>query len=195
MELEEMRELLRQSLAPKRFKHSLAVYETALELARAHGLTAEETAKTGVSALLHDCGRQVPTKESAAKARELGLVLDEIEISQPILLHQRLGAYYAKEKYGVTDPEILDGIRRHTTGGADMTALAKIVFLADMTEPARDFPGIAELRKICRRDLDKAMLLAYGSTLSYLVEKGQLIHPDCIKGYNQLLLAQKRAAE
>lgn len=193
MKLEKMRELLRQSLAPKRYKHSLAVYETALELAKAHALTAEETEKTAVSALLHDCGREVPTKESAAKARELGIAADEIELSQPILLHEKLGVYYARHKYGVTDAEVLAGIRYHTTGAPDMTVLAKIVFLADMTEPARDFPGISELRSLCRRDLDKAMLAAYGSTLAHLAAKGQLIHPDCIAGYNQLLLAQKAA--
>ena len=190
MTIEEMKQLLEKSLAPKRYKHSLNVYETALKLAKAHKLPEE---KIAVSALLHDCGREVPTKESVAKAKELGIAVDEVEREQPILLHAKLGVYYAKEKYGVTDKEILDGILYHTTGKNNMTQLAKVVFLADMIEPGRDFPGLEELRKLAQKNLDKAMLKAYSNTIEYLLAGAQLIHPHCIDGYNELLLAEKAA--
>lgn len=190
MKIEEMKQLLEASLAPKRYKHSLNVYKTALKLAESHKLPEE---KIAVSALLHDCGREVPTKESVAKAEELGLPVDEVERHQPILLHAKLGVYYAKEKYGVTDKEILDGILYHTTGKDHMSALAKVVFLADMVEPGRDFPGVDDLRKLAHKDLDKAMLKAYSNTLDYLLAGGQLIHPHCIDGYNELILAEKAA--
>ena len=184
MTLEEMQELLKDSIPGKRYKHSVNVYETALKLAEAHGLPTE---KIAVSALLHDCGR----KESVAKCQELGLPIDEVELHQPILLHAKLGVYNAMHKYGVADQEILDGILYHTTGIDGMTALAKVVYLADMIEPGRDFPGVEELRKLARKDLDKAMLLAYGNTIRYLLEGGLLIHPHCIRGYNELILAAK----
>lgn len=190
--IEQMKQLLEASIPPKRFRHSMAVYETALELARAHKLPVE---KIAVGALLHDCGREVGSKASVAKARELGIDIDPVELAQPILLHAKIGVYNAVHKYGVTDPEILDGIRFHTTGAANMTELAKVVFLADMVEPGRDFPAVEELRRLCRKNLDKAMLLAYGNTLAYLVEGGQLIHPRCIEGYNQLLLQEKERRE
>lgn len=188
MKLEEMQQLLEKSLAPKRYKHSVNVYLTAMELGKEHKLPLE---KIAISALLHDCGREVPTKESVAKAQELGLDVDEVERNQPILLHAKLGVYYAKEKYGVTDKEILDGILYHTTGTAGMSKLAKVVFLADMVEPGRDFPGVEELRHLARKNLDKAMLKAYSNTIEYLLAGGQLIHPHCIDGYNELLLAEK----
>ena len=94
-------------------------------------------------------------------------------------------------KYGVADQEILDGIMYHTTGIDGMSKLAKVVYLADMIEPGRDFPGVEELRKLARRDLDRAMLLAYRNTMRYLLEGGLLIHPHCISGYNELILAAK----
>lgn len=187
--IEEMKQLLEQSLPPKRFKHSVRVYESALELAAEHKLSVE---KIAVSALLHDCGREVPTKESAAKADELGIAIDEVERSQPILLHAKLGAYYARAKYGVTGEEILHGIAQHTTGGAGMSALAKVVFLADMIEPGRDFPGVDELRKMARKNLDEAMLMAYSNTIRNLLDAGQLIHPHCIDGYNELIMQKKK---
>lgn len=189
MKLEEMKRVLKESLPPKRYKHSVNVYETALELAAAHKMPVD---KIAVSALLHDCGREVGSKESVAKARELGLPVDAVELQQPILLHAKIGVYNAMHKYGVADQEILDGILYHTTGIDGMTPLAKVVFLADMVEPGRDFPGVEELRRLARKDLDKAMLLAYGNTIKYLLDEGQLIHPHCISGYNELLLAAKK---
>ena len=57
LDITEMKKLLKASLPHKRFKHSLAVYDTALELAAVYGLDKE---KVGVGALLHDCGREMP---------------------------------------------------------------------------------------------------------------------------------------
>ena len=188
MTLEEMQALLKDSIPGKRYKHSVNVYETALRLAEVHGLSKE---KIAVSALLHDCGREVASKDSVTKCQELGLPIDEIEMHQPILLHAKLGVYNAMHKYGVADQEILDGIMYHTTGIDGMSKLAKVVYLADMIEPGRDFPGVEELRKLARKDLDKAMLLAYSNTICYLLEGGLLIHPHCIRGYNELILAAK----
>lgn len=60
LDITEMKKLLKASLPHKRFKHSLAVYDTALELAVFYGLDKE---KVGVGALLHDCGREIPTRD------------------------------------------------------------------------------------------------------------------------------------
>ncbi len=191
MNIKQMQELLEQSIPPKRFKHSMRVYETALDMAKALQLTKEETEKIAISSLLHDCGREVGSKESVAKATELGLKIDAVELHQPILLHAKIGVYNAMHKYGVTDEEILDGIRYHTTGAAGMTTLAKVVYLADMIEPARDFPGIDKLREVSYKNLDKAMLMAYGNTMRYLLDEGLLLHPRCIEGYNELIVKMK----
>lgn len=192
MTIDAMRELLRRSLKPKRFCHSCAVFDEALKLADRFDADRD---KVAVAALLHDCGREVPTPEGPRKAAELGLQPDPVVCAQPILAHPLLGAWYAEHKYGVTDPEILDAIRLHTTGGPDMTQTAKIVFLADMTEPARDFPGVDELRSLCRKDLDKAMLQAYKDTMAYLLGQDLLVHPDAVAGYNQLAAQFKAKKE
>lgn len=183
LKIEEMKRILKESLPLKRYKHSVAVYETALEFASVHGLDME---KVGISALLHDCGREVPGRESLAMAAKLGIEVDETEKNQPILLHAKLGVYYAQYKYGVTDKEILDGILYHTTGAPDMTPLAMAVYLADLLEPTRDFPGINKMRQLAKEDMEKAMMCAYGQTIRYLLEYDLLIHPNCIYGYNQL---------
>ena len=185
MTIEEMRVLLQQSLKPKRYEHSVRVYETALKMA---GHFHADVKKVAIAALIHDCGRQVPKEASVAKAKELGIPVDPVEEAQPILLHAKLGVYYAVHKYGVdaNDKEVLDAIRYHSTGTADMTDTAKIVFLADLIEPGRDFEGVEAIRKASFQDLDRGMLLSYDNTIRYLLEDGLLIHPDAIAGYNQL---------
>ena len=183
--VDEMRALLRQSLKPKRYEHSVRVYETAIKMAEHYHA---DVKKVAVAAMIHDCGRQIPKEDSVDKAKELGIPVDPVEAAQPILLHAKLGVYYAVHKYGVNpkDREVLDAIRYHSTGTADMTDTARIVFLADLIEPGRDFEGVEAIREASWQDLDKGMFLSYDNTIRYLLDDGLLIHPDAIAGYNQL---------
>lgn len=190
MEIEEMKAVLAQALPEKRYKHCVAVYETALEIAQAHGL---ETSKIGVAALLHDCGREIASRDNLAKAKELKINIDKIERNQPILLHAKLGVYYAKTKYGVKDKATLEGIRYHTTGAEHMSKLAMVVYLADLLEPTRDFPGIEDMRSLAKVDLEKCIFKAYAQTIRYLLDYDLLVHPDCLAGYNRLAMKYKRA--
>ena len=192
MTIEEIRALLEKSLPPKRYQHSMRVYETALALGKQHHA---EEAKVALAALLHDCGREIPAKESVEKARALGLPVDFIEAGQPVLLHAKIGAYLATQKYGVTDPEVLEAIRCHTTGAETLSLTARIVFLADMLEPGRRFPGVEELRRLAREDLEQAMFTAYRDTICYLLEAGALIHPAAIAGYNRLAVQRKNTGK
>lgn len=187
--IQEMKDMLEKALPPKRFKHSLGVYETALKMAEHYGMPQE---KVAFAALLHDCGREVPTDKQVEKAEELGMEVDYVERRQPILLHAKMGAYFAEHKYGITDPEILEAIRLHSTGAPDMTELDMIVYLADLIEPGRDFDGVEKLRKVCFENLEKAMVKSYANTIEYLLDNKLLIHPDCIFGYNQLIVKLKK---
>ena len=192
MTIEEMRILLQKSLKPKRYEHSVRVYRTALKMAEHYHA---DVNKVAVASLIHDCGRQISKEYSVARAKELGILVDPVEDNQPILLHAKLGVYYAIHKYGVNpdDREVLDAIRYHSTGTADMTQTAKIVFLADLIEPGRDFEGVETLREASFQDLDRGMLLSYDNTIRYLLEDGLLIHPDAIAGYNQLAAKNGKA--
>ena len=55
------------------------------------------------------------------------------------ILHGPVGAWIAEKEFGVTDEDILNAIRYHTTGRAEMCKLEKIIFIADMIEPNRKF--------------------------------------------------------
>lgn len=189
---EEMKTTLEQALPHKRFQHSLYVYETALKMGKHfHG----NLEKIGIAALLHDCGREIPTRDSLMYAITHNIPMDFVEEHQPILLHAKLGRYFARDKYGVADPEILDAIAQHTTGAPHMSQTSMIVYLADLLEPTRDFKGIKELREVAGQDLELAMLKAMEHTMQYLLTYDLLVHPDCLEGYNQLAAKFKKLKE
>lgn len=189
LKLEEMWILLEKALPHKRFEHSVAVYETAVELAEFHNADME---KVAVASLLHDCGREIPTRENLTQAAALNITIDDVEANQPILLHAKLGVYLAQQKYGVTDKEILSAILYHTTGAPGMSKIDMIVYLADLLEPKRGFFGIEEMRQLVKVDLEKTMMKAYALTIKYLLEHDLLIHPNCIFGRNELAIKFKK---
>ena len=95
--------------------------------------------------------------------------MDEIMEKQTDLIHPFLGAEVARREYQVTDEDILNAIRYHTTGRAGMSLLEKIVWLSDYIEPGRkQAPNLPEIRRIAFEDLDKALIMALENTLSYL---------------------------
>ena len=49
------------------------------------------------------------------------------------------------------DEDILNAIRYHTTGRAEMSKLEKIIYIADMIEPNRKFDGVEALREIAQK--------------------------------------------
>ena len=97
---------------------------------------------------------------------------------QTDLIHPFLGAEVARREYQVTDEDILNAIRYHTTGRAGMSLLEKIIFIADYIEPNREkFDGLEEARRLAYLDLDMAMKYILESTIAFVKERGRLLHP------------------
>lgn len=162
----EMRERLEKKLTKKRYEHSLGVEYTAGCLAMVHGVDTERALTAG---LLHDCAKCLSAEDKIARCKKHNLPISEIEYKNPELLHAKLGAFYAAEKYGIEDDEILSAIACHTTGKPDMTTLEKIIFVADYIEPNRKpLPEIEEIRREAFADIDRSIVHILKNTLSYL---------------------------
>ena len=168
-----MKEQLKTLLTPERYAHSIGVMETAVELAKIHGADVE---KARIAGLLHDNAKNLDNPYERSK--DLEAELDEFEMNSPPLVHSKLGAETAKIEFGITDPEILNAIKWHTIGRPGMTLLEKIVFVADLTEPGRDFPDAKPLRELSRTDLDEAVAQCIKSTISVNKKRGNVIHPN-----------------
>lgn len=192
MGYEEMARTLAARLKSRRYEHSLGVAETAAVLARRFGV---DEARARVAGLLHDCAREFPDAALPAEAAARGVVCGAVERAMPVLLHAPLGAARARELYGVTDAAVLRAIALHTTGAAEMTALDKIVYFADMIEPGRGYPAVGELRRLSREaSLDDMTLAGLTRSIAFVLEKGQPLHPDTALARNALLFARAGGA-
>lgn len=161
-------ERLKSKINDKRFEHSIGVEYTAACLAFVHGADVE---KARLAGLLHDCAKGIPTKEKLLKAKKHGLAVNQFEVSNPDLLHAKLGAYYARCKYNVTDEDVLNAIASHTTGRPGMSLLEKIIFVSDYIEPNRKpIFELEEIRKEAFEDIDKCVLHILKNTLDYLAD-------------------------
>ncbi|NLV16007.1 MAG: HD domain-containing protein [Syntrophomonadaceae bacterium] len=186
MEIAEAEKIIRDRLSPSRYQHSMQVARMARQLARQFN---ENENQAYLAGILHDYAKGISGGELLNLAEAYGLIEDEVERLAPDLLHARIGAELLARDWGVEDKELLQAISNHTLGRVGMAPLEKILFLADMIEPGRDFPGIDRLRCIADRDLDRGMVLATEFTLQYCMGTGRLIHPRTVLVRNNLLTA------
>ena len=166
MNLEALRDRLKQTLKQPRYLHSIGVEEVACDLAVIYGY---DTEKASIAGILHDCARNLSDEELLQYCELHHLEVTEIEARCPFLLHGKVGAAFAREQFGIEDSQIISSIVYHTTGRPNMTLLEKIIFTADYIEPYRKpLPRIAEIRQLAYSELDQAVLMILENTLGYL---------------------------
>ena len=165
-DLYHMQKKLEKYLDEQRLLHTLGVMYTCASLAMVHGYNLMDAQVAG---LLHDSAKCIPNKKKLEMCKKHHIPVTEVEREHPFLLHAKLGAYIAKEKYHVEEESILSSITYHTTGKPDMTKLEKIVYIADYIEPMRDkAPNLDSIRRTAFQDLDECMYEILRDTLSYL---------------------------
>ena len=173
---EELLKKLRKKLDERRYIHSIGVAHTAVSLMMAHG-SAQRSKDKGLfelqaaytAGLLHDCAKCLEEEERDRLCKKYRVELSPMEQEHPFLIHAKLGAVLAKEKYGVTDPQILSAIRYHTTGQAQMTLLEASIFSADFIEPNRKMLDcLPEIRTEIYKDLPKAVYMILKQTMIHL---------------------------
>lgn len=181
-----------QTLSNKRFKHTIQVAILAGELAFVHHYNYHKAVQ---AALLHDYAREIKDDALLFLAEKSGWTINLVERNQPMLLHGPVAAYLVNQELGIEDGEILEAITYHTTGHPKMSPLASILYVADMVEPGRIYPGVEELRKLAFHDLNSALLACLDHNIRYLLKRGVLIHPLSIQTRNNLILNKNKKGE
>ena len=151
-----------------RYAHTVRVARLADRLAQAHG---EDAARARTAGMLHDVARLYATDRLVAESEARGLTLDAFERSHPVVLHARLGAELARERFGIEDEAVLSAIRKHTLGAGEMSPLDAIVYLADALEPGRSYEDRAALEALAFADLSAALAAVLRSQQEYLKKR------------------------
>lgn len=177
---------VKKSLSEKRFKHTEGVIKRAVEYAEAYNVNMEDVK---YAALAHDIAKEMSNEESYEILNKYNVELDEIEKNNSNLLHSKVGAVIAKERYGLSN-EIASAIEYHTTGKENMTILEKIIYLADATEEGRPFKRygdemeLDDLVKLIKTDINEGLYYVLNWTLKSILNKEFLIHLNSVKAYN-----------
>lgn len=183
-------EALRERLTERRFIHSLNVADSAKELALIYGCDPEKAYTVG---LIHDCCKDEAPGLQLSYMLGNNLEMTDLEINEPKLYHAMCGSVYAKNEFGITDEDMLSAIRYHTTGRKNMSLLEKVVFIADFISAERDYNGVDVMREKAKRSLEEAIVEGLGFTITDLIERERIIHPDTVDAYNDAMyVLQKR---
>lgn len=174
-----------KDIGEKRYAHSLRVMEVGLKLSQIYNVDKE---KVKVAARLHDCGKIQGKTKLLKRTNDFDIILDNHMKYNIELIHGALGAKIAEIKYKIKDPEILNAIKYHTTGRANMTLLDKIIYIADYIEPGRNFEGIEEVRELAYKDIDRSIIMAMDKTIEFLTDNRDLIHTRTIEARNYLII-------
>lgn len=183
MTVKDYEEIIGKRMKSARFKHSKNVAKEAVRLAKKYG---GDVHKAEIAGILHDATKETSDDEQLMLIQRAGIVLTDMERSSRKLWHAISGSAFIQVELGIDDKEIIDSIRYHTTGRADMTLLDKIIFVADFISADRDYDGVERMRKIADKDLDDAVLEGMSFTIADLAQRKITIAPDTFEGYNYM---------
>lgn len=182
MERQQIMDSIKPLMEEPRFQHTLGVEDVACDLALIHGC---DIHKACIAGILHDCAKDLSDEELVRECIRYGLPISDAEKQKKTLLHAKVGAAYAEDKFGITDEDILNAIRYHTTGRVGMTLLEKIIFTADYIEPGREpLPDIDRIRWEAYNHLDTAVTMILENTLQYLRDSGSVIDMRTMETYD-----------
>ncbi|MBM7620342.1 putative HD superfamily hydrolase involved in NAD metabolism [Bacillus tianshenii] len=187
MNREKALRIVREKLTERRYIHTIGVMETSIVLAKKYGV---DENKAELAAIFHDYAKFRDKEEMR------NIILDQ-NMPQDLLTHHDelwhapVGAYLVEKEVGITDKEVLEAIKCHTSGKINMTTLDKVLYVADYIEPGRDFPGVEEVRESAESSLDIALIQAMKNTISYLLKRNQPVYPDTFHAYNDMTMKVK----
>ena len=180
-DIEELERFIKENLKESRYRHSLGVEVMAVRLAEIYGADAEKAAFAG---RYHDIAKCFDAATMDTYIRRYGL--DERFLGNPAIAHSKVGAELLRNEFEVTDTDILDAVRYHTTARKGMSLLEEIVFTADVVEDNRTYPDLKYYQDLAVSDLDRCALEILEYTIGDLKSKGREIDKDTLEAYNWL---------
>lgn len=172
-EIDKLHEEMAEELDDKRFWHTIGVAHTAASLAMRYNVDMDTAYVTG---LLHDCAKCISDKKKLSICKKNDIPVSDTEQMNPSLLHAKVGAFLAADKYHIEDSNMLDAIKYHTTGRPGMSDLEQIIYIADYIEPGRNkAPNLDEIRHLAFVDKEKALIRILEDCLFYLKDSDQKI--------------------
>ena len=175
--------ILKNTLSSRRCYHSLCVSQSAKKLAERYN---QDVEKAEIAGLFHDITKEMGKAAQLEIIKYAGVELHPFDKRGDKFLHQASGSAMAKI-LGIEDEEILEAIRYHTTGKANMTMLEQIIYLADFISADRDYKDIDIIRKETQRGIEYGLLYGTAYTIKSVASRQILLHPMTVEAYNWII--------
>ncbi|MGL5353084.1 MAG: bis(5'-nucleosyl)-tetraphosphatase (symmetrical) YqeK [Clostridium sp.] len=188
-DIDKIKAYLSENLMESRYSHTLGVVETAKALASKNGV---DVSKAEIAALAHDVAKNMTIESMRQIIEDNNIEMSKETLQTPELWHSIIAPIIGEEVFQIKDKDILNAMRWHTTGKENMTTLEKIIYMADMIEPKRNFRGVEELREITFKNLDEGFLMALNHTIKYLIDKGFCVDINTIKARNYIIINKSK---
>lgn len=199
-----LRESVRAQMSDYRFIHTAEVEKMAVRLGNLYAPDKLDILRA--AALLHDITKEYGIDAHAELIERGGESLSALDRLSYKTLHARSAVELIKEKYGdFAYSEVLDAVRYHTTGRADMSVCEMIIYLADYIDDSRRFDDCVKLRNYFwdahpenmsaeqrEEHLLRTLLLSFDMTLTSLVTEGSPISIETVSARNSIILSLKR---
>ena len=159
-------------LDPSRIPHVAGCEEAAVSLAQRWCIDVDDARE---AAILHDITKRLTPEENYQILSEHGYDPLDAEFSEVKLLHAKTGAIVALSMFGVSK-KVTEAIKWHTTGKEHMSALEKVIYLADYIEKTREIDGIETLRTLAFDNLDDAMIMGLRMSVADITGRGMTVN-------------------
>lgn len=166
-------------LDAKRLVHSKNTALVALSLNRNFCPKIDED-KVLFAGLLHDVGKMYDKTELPNNIQN---VIPKDSIGTPVQ-HQFVSAEIVKNDFHISDEDVLNAIRFHTTGRENMSQFEKLIYVSDLISYERNFQGVESLRKAVYNDFEKGFITCLTYSRDYVVETGREVYPLTDKAIN-----------
>lgn len=166
-------------LDAKRLVHSKNTALVALSLNRNFCPKIDED-KVLLAGLLHDVGKMYDKTELP---NNIINAIPSDSIGTPVQ-HQFVSAEIVKNDFHISDEDVLNAIRFHTTGRENMSQFEKLIYVSDLISYERNFQGVESLRKAVYNDFEKGFITCLTYSRDYVVETGRTVYPLTDKAIN-----------
>lgn len=166
-------------LDAKRLVHSKNTALVALSLNRNFCPKIDED-KVLLAGLLHDVGKMYDKTELP---KNIINAIPSDSIGTPVQ-HQFVSAEIVKNDFHISDEDVLNAIRFHTTGRENMSQFEKLIYVSDLISYERNFQGVESLRKAVYNDFEKGFITCLTYSRDYVVETGREVYPLTDKAIN-----------
>lgn len=173
---DKLERFMKDHLKDSRYIHSLGVEKMAMELASLYGADVEKAAFAG---RYHDIAKNFDQDESDELIRVYGV--DSRYLGNRALAHSKIAAAILERDFGVTDEDILNAVRSHTTGRVGMSLLEEIVYVSDAIEENRNYPELKDLQDEAHKNLDLVCWHIMNFAVEMILEKGRELDPETIE--------------